>query len=221
MKKLAPVFIMLIILIAFVSAVSAQSRIHNPDLPKGLVFQWRIVTESVHPTWSNEDFTINRTENGLVIYFGAFTTLFDAMSNIPTLPEGVQVADVSLVPFFNQISISAADAFVLMGNKNWFDMTGTQEEDAVSFTVYFDTYLTPISPYSVKNIEAQLSFEILPNRTFAYSAGEFRNLEEAEQFRSKLVSMGYEYAEVNKYLNGQKVALAELNEIYAFASYGW
>jgi hypothetical protein len=146
-----------------------------------------------------------------VIYYGAFKTLFDAMSQIPTLPENVKVADVSLVPFFNQISISAADAFVLMGNKNWFDMTGTQEEEAVSFTVYFDTYLTPISPYSVNNIKQQLSFEILPNRTFAYSAGEFRSLEEAEQFRSKLVSMGYEYAEVNK----------ELNEIYAYANHGW
>ena len=221
MKKLAPVFIAFIVLFFTISIVSAQTKISNPELPKGLVFQWRIVTETVNSDWSNEDFTISRTSKGLVVYYGEFKSLATAMAKLPILPEGVDIKDVSLVPFFNQTSISTADAFTLMGDRTWFDANNVQMEDAVSFTVYFDTFITPVSPYKLEEIEEELSFEILPNRTFAYSAGEFRTLQEAEAYQDKLRDLGYEYAEVNKYLNGQKVAMNELEEIYAYAAMGF
>lgn len=218
MKTLAPVIITLIAIIALVTCVSAQSRIHNPDLPKGLVFQWRIATESVHASWSNEDFTVSRDTEGLIIYYGAFRTLAQAMDNLPILPAGVGVSDVKLIPFFNQVSISAADAFVLLGDRTWYDANMQTVEDAVSFTVYFETYAQPISPNDVAHIGEELSFEIMPNRTFAYSAGTFDQLEEAEAFREKLRKMGYELAEVSKYLNGQKVAHHEVEELFAYVS---
>ena len=179
------------------------------------------MTETVNSDWSNEDFTISRTSKGLVVYYGEFKSLAAAMAELPTLPEGGDIKDVSLVPFFNQTSISTADAFTLMGDRTWFDANNVQMEDAVSFTVYFDTFITPISPYKFDDIEEELSFEILPNRTFAYSAGEFRSLEDAEAYQEELRELGYEYAEVNKYLNGQKVALNELEEIYAYAAMGF
>jgi hypothetical protein len=194
MKKLAPVFIALIVLFFMISAVNAQNKISNPELPKGLVFQWRIVTETVNSDWSNEDFTISRTSKGLVVYYGEFKSLAAAMAELPTLPEGVDVKDVSLVPFFNQTSISTADAFTLMGDRTWFDANNVQMEVAASFTVYFDTFITPISPYKFDDIEEELSFEILPNRTFAYSAGEFRSLKDAEVYQEELRELGYEYA---------------------------
>lgn len=204
-----------------VSAVSAQTKISNPELPKGLVFQWRIVTETVNSEWMNEDFTISRTAKGLVVFYGEYKSLAKAMAELPSLPEGVDIKDVSLVPFFNQTSITAADAFTLMGDRTWFDANNVQMEDAVSFTVYFDTFVTPISPYKLEDIKEELSFEILPNRTFAYSAGEFKSLEEAEEYQNQLREMGYKYAEVNKFLNGQKVAMNELEEIYAYAAMGF
>ena len=66
-----------------------------------------------------------------------------------------------------------------------------------------------------------LSFEILPNRTFAYSAGTFNSLDEAETFRDSLQDKGYDYAEVNKFLNGQKLAMNDLEEIFAYATSGY
>ena len=221
MKKLAPVFIALLLLMAFVSVSKAQSKIYNPELPKSLVFQWKIVSENVHPSWKNESFTISRTDAGLTIFYGTYSSLAEAMGNMPKLPKNVGVEKVTLIPFFNQESISTADAFALMGNKIWFDITGIPEEDAVSFTVYFDTYITPISRHSVKDIEEVLSFEILPNRTFAYSAGTFNSLDEAETFRDSLQDKGYDYAEVNKFLNGQKLAMNDLEEIFAYATSGY
>lgn len=221
MKKLAPVFIALLSLMFIISAASAQSKVFNPELPKGLVFQWRIITESVNSDWLNEDFTISRTNQGLVVYYGEYKSLATAMAQMPALPEGVEAKDVSLVPFFNQTSITAADAFILMGDRTWYDANNLEMPDAVSFTVYFETYVTPISKYSVKGIIEDLSFEILPNRAFAYSAGEFDNLEEAESYREELQSKGYKFAEVNKFLNGQKVAMNELEEIYAYATMGF
>lgn len=221
MKKLIPVFIALFTLLLFVSAVNAQSKIHNPELPKGLVFQWRIVTETVNSSWSNDDFTIRRTTDGLVIFYGEYKDLASAMAGLPELPEDTEVKDVSLIPFFNQKSISASDAFTLMGDRTWFDANNEEMEDAVSFTVYFETFVTPISSHSIEDIDEALSFEILPNRTFAYSAGEFKTLEEAEEYEAELKSMGYESAQVNKFLNGQKVAMHELEEIYAYAYMGF
>lgn len=219
MKNLAPVFIMLIILIAFVSAVSAQSKIYNPNLDKGLVFQWRIETETAHPNWKNQDFTVLRGSEGMVIYYGNFRSMASALEGVPALPEGVSTDQVTLVPFFNRKSISTTDALALMGNLNWFDVHHIEIKEAVSFTVYFDTFLNPISPHSVNEIKEDLSFEILPNRTFAYSAGHFNTLQEAETYRNNLVKMGYEYAEVNKYLNGEKVAMHELEEIFAYVEW--
>jgi len=67
MKALAPVFLVLAILLAFVSAVSAQSKIYNSDLPQHLVFQWQIQTDQVGGNWKNEDFSVSRGNEGLVV----------------------------------------------------------------------------------------------------------------------------------------------------------
>ena len=99
MKALAPVFFVLILLLALVSAVSAQNKIHNPELPKHLVFQWRIETQQVHGTWSNEDFSIVRSDDKLVVYYGEYRSLEDALASLPKLPKSVRKSDVSLVPF--------------------------------------------------------------------------------------------------------------------------
>ena len=64
------------------------------------------------------------------------------MAQMPALPEGVEAKDVSLVPFFNQTSITAADAFILMGDRTWYDANNLEMPDAVSFTVYFDTFMS-------------------------------------------------------------------------------
>lgn len=219
MKNLAPIFVVLILLMAFISALSAQTRIFNPELPKHLVFQWRIETPSVHPTWKNHDFTIQRDANGLVVYYGTYASLEEALANMPDLPDHVSKEDVSLTPFFNQKSITAADAFALMGNYNYYDMTGEKPMEAISFTVYFGTYDQLLAPSSFVTIKQDLSFEIQPNYTFAYSAGAFNTMEEAEDYQRELVNKGFEYAEVNKYLNGQRIAMLELDEIYAYAQW--
>lgn len=223
MKNLAPIFVVLIILMAFISALSAQSiqttRIYNPELPKHLVFQWRIETPSVHPSWSNEAFTIHRDAKGLVVYYGTYTSLADALDNMPTLPEHVSKENLSLTPFFNQKSITAADAFALMGNYNYYDMTGQKPEEAVSFNVYFGTYENVLPMHAFATIKEDLSFEIQPNRTFAYSAGEFGSLEEAETYQQELVAKGFEYAEVNKYLHGQRVAMLDMDALFAYVNW--
>lgn len=90
MKALAPVFFVLILLLALVSAVSAQNKIHNPELPKHLVFQWRIETQQVQGSWSNDDFSIVRTEDDLVVYYGEYRSLEDALANLPKLPKSVK-----------------------------------------------------------------------------------------------------------------------------------
>ena len=216
MKKLLPIAIALLSLLAIVSALNAQSKVFNPNLEKGLVFQWKIVSNEVHYGWNNQDFTIRRSAEGLVIYYGAYESMGAAMAAMPSLPENSNVKSVSLVPFFNQVSITAADAFALMGNRNWYDLTGQQMEEAVSFTVYFDTFISPKSKYALPEIKEPLSFEIMSNHVFAYSAGEFDTLEEANAYKDELKSYGYDYAEVNRFLNGQKVALHELEEIFAY-----
>lgn len=60
MKNLAPVALMLVLLLAFVSIVSAQERIKNPELPQCLIFQWEITTDQVAAHWKNDDFFITR-----------------------------------------------------------------------------------------------------------------------------------------------------------------
>lgn len=219
MKALAPVFFVLILLLALVSAVSAQHKIHNPELPKHLVFQWRIETPQVDASWKNDDFSIVRSSDGLVVYFGEYRSLEQALDNLPTLPSGVNKAAVTLVPFFNQRSISAQDAFVLLGNQNDRDVNGDIYEEAVSFTVYFETFETPQGHRLVDEISEMLSFEVLPNYHYAYSAGLFGSLDKAETYAQELQTKGYPFAEVNKYLNGQKVAMIDEFQLYAYVQW--
>lgn len=220
MKTLAPIFVVLIILMAFISAMNAQTqnRIYNPDLPQHLVFQWRIETDAVHPQWNNNDFTITRSSEGMVVFYGTYQSLAHALASVPALPQNVNTENVSLVPFFNQRSITAADAFALMGS---FNNAYAMEENAVSFSVYFQTFETVVHSTAVPQIEEELSFEIQPNYSFAYSAGEFESLEAAENYKNQLVNNGYPGAEVNKYLNGQKVAMLELEEIFAYVDWNY
>ncbi|MEZ4720380.1 MAG: hypothetical protein R2813_00715 [Flavobacteriales bacterium] len=217
MKNLLPIVVALIMLMVFAAVVPAQTRIHNPNLPKSLVFQWKIQCNAVHSDWRNSDFTISRGADGLIVYYGTYRTIGEAMENVPSLPEGVSTTQVSLVPFFNQYSISAADAFALAGNRNYFEMNGEKVEKAVSFTVYFGTYDQPMSIKSSPVSTEYLSFEVLPNRTFAYAAGQFNELNEAEAYVDELRSRGFDRAEVMKYLNGQKLAMVELEQIFAYA----
>lgn len=222
MKTLAPIFVVLIILMAFISALNAQtSRIFNPDLPRHLVFQWRIETDAVHSTWQNTDFTITRDNSGMVVFYGLYGSLAHALAELPLLPPNVKKEDLSLVPFFNQRSIIAADAFALVGNRNGSEMTKADEETAVAFTVYFGTYERPIRSGDINTVREVLSFELQPNHTFAYSAGEFPSLESAEEYKDYLSSNGYPHAEVNKYLNGQKVAMLDYQELYAFVDWNY
>lgn len=220
MKALAPVFLVLVLLLAMVSAISAQNRIHNPELPQHLVFQWQIHTEQVDGSWSNSDFSVSRDANGLVVYYGMYRTLEAALEGMPALPEGVSNADVSLIPFFNQKSISGEDALALLGNLNDRDIDPDYlEEEAVSFTVYFATFDQPQGRKILEAIDGALSFEVLPNYQFAYSAGLFGSLDDAELYVNDLRNKGFVEAQVNKFLNGQRVAMVVEQELYAFVSW--
>ena len=68
-------------------------------------------------------------------------------------------------------------------------------------------------------VDETLSFEILPNYQFAYSAGLFGNLESAQDYASHLRHQGFLEAQVNKFLNGQRVAM--LDEMQLFAYVNW
>ncbi|MDA7836570.1 hypothetical protein N9A49_04090 [Salibacteraceae bacterium] len=59
----------------------------------------------------------------------------------------------------------------------------------------------------------------MPNYHYAYSAGLFSSMDKAESYAQELQSGGYPYAEVNKYLNGQKVAMLDEQEIYAYVQW--
>ena len=77
-------------------------------------------------------------------YYGKYRTLEEELEGLPELPEGVEENDVSLIPFFNQRSISSEDALVLLGNLNDRDVNPDLVElEAVSFTVYFGTFEQP------------------------------------------------------------------------------
>lgn len=215
MKNLAPVFVALITLMAFISALSAQTRIYNPDLPQHLVFQWRIETNTVQSNWKNSDFTIHRDADNMVVYYGTYSSLESALVN---RPENVPANTMRLVPFFNQRSITAADALTLLGNRNESDQ-GQIQNEAVSFTVFFGTFDNLLDESNLATIKGDLSFEVQPNRTLAYSAGNFNTLEDAMAYETELKAAGFEFAEVNKYLNGQKIAGIELNEVYAYLNW--
>ena len=217
MKNIAPVIIVMIAILAFVSVVNAQTKVYNPNLPTHLVFQWKIKTDEVHASWNNDDMYVTRGPNGLEIFYGQYRTLDQALSSLPELPEGVNRSDVSLMPFFNRSSVSPVMAFALLGNLNEFDRLGMEiERESVSFTVYFETFDQPTSMSSFEVIEEELSFEITSNYNFAYSAGVFRSIDEAKVYAEFLRSRGYPYAEVNKYLNGQKVAMIDEGQFYAY-----
>lgn len=220
MKTLAPVFFVLILLLALVSAVSAQSRIHNPELPVNLVFQWRVPIDQVHESWKNEDFFITRGDEGMVVYYGMYQSLEEAMANAPSLPQSAGDVKMTLVPFFNQRSISVGDALALLGDRTYRDVhLLTDDGPAVSFTVYFETFEAPQGRALLEHIGEALSFEVMPNYNYAYSAGAFKQLDEASEYAEVLRSKGYMLAEVNKYLNGKKVAMLEEQRLMAFVDW--
>lgn len=224
MKTLAPVAVMLILILAAVSALSAQEKIQNPQLPQNLVFQWKIKTDQVDASWKNDDFSIMRDEEGLIVFYGVYFDLSAALDDFPKLPEGMTKDQVELVPFFNQWSITADDALMLMSDRTAFDVGLLDREllESVSFTVYFDTYEQPQGRKLMEEVEQPLSFEILPNYNYAYSAGMFSSLDEAEEYAGKLKEVGYMRAKVNKYLNGEKLAVADETELNHYIAWvGW
>lgn len=214
---------MLIILLAFVTAVSAQSTIKNPNLPKCLVFQWQMKTDQVGPGWSNKDFFIARDQDGMVVYYGVYYDIAQAVSAIPELPKGIKKTDLQLVAFFNQQSISPEDALMLLSDQTPFDvgLMDAEKKNVVSFTVYFATYDQPQGMQLVKQFDEPLSFEVLPNYNYAYSAGSFSSLEQAQIFASEMREAGFSEARVNKYLNGERLAFSDealLEQYIAYAA---
>jgi len=220
MKNLAPYWVMILLLITFVSLASAQTY-HNPDLPNHLVFQWKIESETVPASWNNDDFSIVRSKKGnLTIFYGVYRTLEEALSHVPDLPNSVERSKVSLVPFFNRKSISQVMAFALLANQNELDKIGLKrDKEAVSFTVYFKTYDQPQSRSSIGGVDEDLSFEILPDYSFAYAAGQFETVDEAEVYATYLQSIGYIEAKVNKYVNGRRMAAIEEKLLGQYLAY--
>ncbi len=150
-------------------------------------------------------------------YYGKYRTLEEALEGLPELPEGVEENDVSLIPFFNQRSISSEDALVLLGNLNDRDVNPDLVElEAVSFTVYFGTFEQPQGRSLMEKVDQPLSFEVLPTYEFAYSAWVFGSLDKAEEYAEDLRTQGWDGAEVNKFLNGERVAMLVEQELYAF-----
>lgn len=108
---------------------------------------------------------------------------------------------------------------MLLGNHNDRDVSGDIYEEAVSFSVYFQTFETPQGHRLINEIDEILSFEVMPNYQYAYSAGLFGSLDKAEDYAKVLQEKGYPYAEVNKYLNGQKVAMLDEFQLYAYVQW--
>ncbi|MEX2597771.1 MAG: hypothetical protein WEC59_12665 [Salibacteraceae bacterium] len=221
MKKLIPVAISLLMLLAAVSVLSAQEKVQNPELPQNLVFQWKIKTDQVNANWKNEDFSIIRNKDGMKVYYGVYFNLEDALSNVPELPKGIDEDDLTLVPFFNQWSITSEDALTLLSDQTPFDVGVRDEEDrlAVTFTVYLETFEKPQAERLNNALDQPLSFEVLPNYNFAYSAGMFQTMNEAEQYAVFMRESGYPFAEVNKYLNGEKLAIRDENQIERYMAW--
>ena len=99
------------------------------------------------------------------------------------------------------------------------DVNGDIYEEAVSFSVYFETFETPQGHRLVNEIDEVISFEVMPNYHYAYSAGLFGSLDQAESYAEEMQAKGYPFAEVNKYLNGQKVAMLDEFQLYAYAQW--
>lgn len=135
-------------------------------------------------------------------YYGKYRTLEEALEGLPELPEGVEENDVSLIPFFNQRSISSEDALVLLGNLIDRDVNPDLVElEAVSFTVYFGTFEQPQGRSLMEK---------------GRPAFGFRSLDKAEEYAEDLRTQGWDGAEVNKFLNGERVAMLVEQELYAF-----
>jgi len=215
MKNLAPIALMLFLLLAFVFAITAQERIKNPELPQSLVFQWKINTPEVHSSWSNESFSVMRDGEELLVLYGTYFNLADALDHVPVLPDGVDRDDVTLVPFFNRVSIRPEDALMLLSDRTAFDVGLRDEEEmqALAFTVYFATFDEPRGRALISELDQPLSFEVMPNYSYAYSAGLFTTKGEAEAYAEELRSKGNADASIKKYLNGSKLAVRDEVEL--------
>lgn len=221
MRNLAPVALMLMLILTFITVVSAQEKIKNPDLPQCLVFQWKLKTNQVDASWKNDEFFITRGTEGMVVYYGTYYNIASALSAIPSLPNGVKRSDLELVPFFNQVSIRTEDALMLLSDRTPFDAGQLDHADleTVSFTVYFATYDTPKGRELMKDINEPLSFEVSSGQQYAYSAGLFNDLSEAEAYAAQLREAGYSAASVNKYLNGEKLAVQDEGLLRNYIAY--
>lgn len=158
---------------------------------------------------------------GMQVYYGAYFYIADALSSIPQLPEGVSETELELVPFFNQVSILPEDALMLLSDRTPFE-TGQRdpsELENISFTVYFATYEEPRGRDLVNDIDQPLSFGVSSQQAYAYSAGLFSSLLDAEADANELRSLGYAEAAVNKYLNGEKLASNDVDLFGAYIAY--
>ena len=219
MKRIIPILLALASLMLAATIANAQQRVYNPHLPEHLVFQWKFSADQVDPSWSNDQFSAIRTAKGINVFYGAYATLEEALADAENIQKHSN-GTVELVPFFNQRSIGTADALALLGNHNHKDQ-GLAEagSEVVSFTVYFGTYEHLLSKSELEGFAGELSFEVNPNHTFAYAWGNFDTRSEADEAMAHTIELGFESAKVQQYLNGQKVAMVDMEELYAYVRF--
>lgn len=219
MRKLVPVFIAFLLLIASVAIVNAQTSIHNIDLPKTLVFQWKINAEAVHPSWKNEDFSITRDDAGLTILYGTYVSLEDALLHAPQLPENAEKA--TLLAFVNQRSILLDEALLQCYPKQIISThySNPKEEFLVRFAVDLGEFSEPIVEENLPLEVAELGFQVTSDRKLAYSTAKYWAEQEAFEISEKLKKLGFEQAKISAYLHDTRLAANELEEIYAYLAY--
>ncbi|GAB4375175.1 MAG: hypothetical protein Kow0075_01370 [Salibacteraceae bacterium] len=218
MKKLIPVIVALIAMLIFISSLSARQkpRIYNPELPKGLVFQWEIRCTAVPSGWSNESFSAVRGEEGLTVYYGAYSSLEEALYHRPVHTE--PGAQYSLIPFFNQRSISTEDALILLSDRTAIDVGIRPQTEVISFSVYLGTFDSTMDAGRLGLADVAIGFEVLPNRTLAYAAGNFVNETDAVDMFTELQSR-FPDAHVVQFVNGRRMACAEREELNAYIAW--
>lgn len=219
MRKLAPVFIAFLLLIASVAIVNAQTSIHNIDLPRTLVFQWKINAEAVHPSWKNEDFSITRDDAGLTILYGTYVSLEDALLHAPQLPEDAEKA--TLLAFVNQRSILLDEALLQCYPKQSISSgyNNPKDEFAVQFAVDLGEFSEPISAETLPAEVTELGFQVTKDRKLAYTTEMYWAEQEAFEISEKLKNLGFEQAKISAYLHDTRLAANELEEIYAYLAY--
>lgn len=219
MKKFVPIVIALSIALLAVTITNAQNQIENPNLPKSLVFQWKFKADQVNSKWKNDDFSVTRLSDGIQVFYGTYTSLEAALADADEI-EKVATGDIELIPFFNQKSISAADALTLLSNYNQAEEKGEPISTEVhSYAIYFGTFDQIQDPDQMKDFGDEFCFTVNPNYTFSYAWGTFSSEEDAKVALDKTKALGFEGAEIQQYVNGQEIAMLEMHEIYAYAEF--